>query len=98
MLVTNSIEGLAYDKVSVVLFPVEVPPELDQPAGLAEIGPIRLDRDSTGTFWIIVGGLGFLALAGLGGTGAMAFLWMKARKGAAAEAAPGGTALPAPAE
>jgi type III secretion protein J len=99
MLVTNSIEGLAYDKVSVVLFPVEVPPELDRPADLAEIGPLKLDRESTGTFWMIVGGLGFLALLGLGGTGAMAFLWMKARKGAAGGTpAPGGSALPAPAE
>jgi type III secretion protein J len=99
MLVTNSIEGLAYDKVSVVLFPVVVPPELDRPADLAEIGPLKLDRESTGTFWMIVGGLGFLALLGLGGTGAMAFLWMKARKGAAGGApARGGSALPAPAE
>jgi hypothetical protein len=48
---------------------------------------------------MIVGGLGFLALLGLGGTGAMAFLWMKARKGAAGGVpASSGSALPAPAE
>lgn len=98
MLVTNSIEGLAYDKVSVVLFPVEIPPELDRPRELAEIGPLKLDPESTGTFWMIMGGLGFLALLGLGGTGAMAFLWMKARKGPAAAASPSGAGLPAPAE
>ncbi len=97
MLVTNSIEGLAYDKVSVVLFPVEVPPELERPVALAEIGPLKLDRESTGMFWMIVGGLGFLALLGLGGAGAMTFLWMKARKGAPADASATG-GLPAPAE
>ena len=91
MLVTNSIEGLAYDKVSVVLFPIEVPPELDRPTDLAEVGPLRLDPDSVGAFWVVVGGLGLLALAGLGGTGAMAYLWLRARR----RAGPAGAAPPA---
>lgn len=84
MLVTNSIEGLSYDKVSVVLFPVDVPTELERPANLATVGPLRLDPDSVGAFWLIAGGLGFLAIAGLGGAGAMAYLWLKARKAAPA--------------
>lgn len=98
MLVTNSIEGLSYDKVSVVLFPVDIPPELERPVALAEIGPLRLDRESVGTFWAIVGGLGFLALAGFGAAGTMAFLGLRARRAASAGTAalpPGGTPAPA---
>ena len=98
MLVTNSIEGLAYDKVSVVLFPVEVPPELERPAALAEIGPIKLDRESVGMFWGLVGGLGLLALAGFGAAGAMAYLGFQACQARAASgvvALPGGSAASA---
>lgn len=90
MLVTNSIEGLAYDKVSVVLFPVEMPAALEASTALAEIGPLRLEAGSVSTFWLIVGGLSGLTLLSLGGAGAMAFLWLKARKGQA-----GGSAGPA---
>ena len=98
MLVTNSIEGLAYDKVSVVLFPVEVPPELERLAALAEIGPIKLDRESVGMFWGLVGGLGLLALAGFGAAGAMAYLGFRARRARTAAgvvALPGGSAASA---
>lgn len=94
MLVTNSIEGLAYDKVSVVLFPIDVPPELERPAVLAEVGPLRLDPDSVGTFWLIAGGLGFLALAGVGSAGAMAYLWNRSRK-ASGGGAPAAAPVPA---
>lgn len=96
MLVTNSIEGLSYDKVSVVLFPVETLRELDRQPRLAQVGPVKLDPDSTGAFWIIVGGLGFLALAGLGGTGALGYLYLKSRRGTGS--ATSVAALPAPAE
>lgn len=92
ILVTNSIEGLAYDKVSVVLFPVDVPPELDRPATMAEVGPLRLDPESVNAFWLLAGGMGLAALVGLGGTGAMTYLWLRARR--AGTPAPAGTQAP----
>lgn len=90
MLVTNSIEGLSYDKVSVILFPVEVPASLEREASLVDIGPIRVDPLTTTPFWVIVGGLGFLAVLGLAGTGALGFLLLRQRRLATA-----GTATPA---
>ena len=79
-----------------MLFPVDVPAELERPAALAEIGPLKLDRESVGTFWAIVGGLGALALAGFGTAGALAYLGLRARKARAsgAVALPGAAGVP----
>ena len=42
MLVANSVEGLAYDKVSVVLVPATAPPEVPGVPGTAPIDPLPL--------------------------------------------------------
>ena len=83
LLVTNSIEGLAYDKVSVVLFPVEGSTVGEGRAGFEQVGPVRLDPDSVGSFWMILGVLGGLALLALAGCGVLAWLLMRKGNGVA---------------
>jgi type III secretion protein J len=75
MLVTNSIEGLTYDKVTVVLFPVDadfVPPAT---RGMTHVAGVQLSNDSVETFWLMLGGLGLVALLGLAGSAVMFWLW-----------------------
>lgn len=81
MLVTNSIQGLAYDKVSVILVPVE--PELmpDNETQLSQIGGIRLHPASVNEFWMVTGGLAGLAILGLTGCGVLFWLWRRAAIG-----------------
>jgi type III secretion protein J len=85
-LVTNSIAGLAYDKVSVVLIPSEAPlPAAAAPAaepatpgnGLRQVLMVRLDKGSTATFLAIVGSLLVLLVAALGASG---FLYWRLRE------------------
>jgi type III secretion protein J len=69
MLVTNSIEGLTYDKVTVVLFPVDASLANVATGELTAIGPLQIGTNSVETFWMMVGGLGLLAAAALAGMG-----------------------------
>ncbi|MFO1058419.1 MAG: type III secretion inner membrane ring lipoprotein SctJ [Dongiaceae bacterium] len=85
-LVTNSIAGLAYDKVSVVLIPAEAPlpaaAAAAEPApagGLRQVLMVRLDKGSMGTFLAIVGSLVVLLVAALGASG---FLYWRLRESA----------------
>jgi type III secretion protein J len=78
MLVTNSIQGLAYDKVSVILFPVETDFRIADEVRLREIGGIRLHPTSVNEFWMITGGLAGLAILGLLGCGVLFWLWRRA--------------------
>lgn len=78
-LVINSIEGLAYERVTVALFPSEsasdlVPRNADKPvqALFVSVAPQSLT-----TFWGLLGGLATIALLALGGIG---FLWRQNRK------------------
>ncbi len=91
MLVTNSIEGLTYDKVSVVLFPVDVDDAISNDVRLHDIGGIRLHPTSVNEFWLILGGLAGLAVLGLAGCGVLFWLWRRALAG-------GGATTPAPAD
>ncbi len=81
-LVVNSIEGLTYDNVTVVLFPSETPAPAAGTAGYGGApspGPVpRAD----GGFRLHAGGLGLLLLAALGGAGF--FIRLRRRKAAAA--------------
>lgn len=87
MLVTNSIQGLSYDKVSVILFPVETDFGPVEEVRLREIGGIRLHPTSVNEFWMIVGGLGGLAVLGLVGCGVLFWLWRRAAAAAPATGA-----------
>lgn len=80
LLVTNSIEGLAYDKVSVVLFPVDEPSPAEQLAEFEQIGPLRIHVTSVGDFWMLVGGLGGIAILALAGCGVLGWLLMRQRR------------------
>lgn len=63
-LVTNSIEGLAYDKVSVALFPAPMTPEanlLDNQQ--VNVLSIQMNKSSLWTFWIFVAILIFAVAA-----------------------------------
>jgi type III secretion protein J len=84
MLVTNSIEGLAYDKVSVVLFPVPPPPPLSSDEQWWEFASLRLDPSSASTFMLVIGGLGLLCVLALAGN-AVLFLMLR-RNGGRAQA------------
>jgi type III secretion protein J len=88
MLVTNSIEGLSYDKVSVVLFPVEGGGELSQPP--VEVAGLLLHPDTVGRFWLIAGGLGLVAVLALAGNAVMFWLWRRRSSGDAAQVANAG--------
>jgi type III secretion protein J len=83
MLVTNSIEGLSYDKVSVVLFPVEDAGALGQAP--VEVVGLLLHPDTVGRFWLIAGGLGLVALLALAGNAVMFWLWRRRSAGGTAE-------------
>jgi type III secretion protein J len=81
MLVANSIEGLSYEKVSVVLVPVERPAiEAAAPrtVGMATPAGLLTSRTADGSSWAL-----YLSLAGLPAlllTGALAF-WLGRRQG-----------------
>lgn len=59
-LVTNSIEGLSYDKVNVALFPVANPKErlpftADEKISYKQILSIKVASDSVVKFWVLIG-------------------------------------------
>jgi type III secretion protein J len=65
-LVTNSIEGLSYDKVTVVLFENR---ELGSEVAVHELHDIfglRVDPSSVQELWVLIGALGTLMVATLG--------------------------------
>jgi type III secretion protein J len=80
LLVTNSIEGLAYDKVSVVLFPVDEAALTTPQEEFEQIGPLRIHVTSVDDFWMLVGGLGVVALLALIGCGVLGWLLMRRDK------------------
>jgi type III secretion protein J len=77
-LVVDSIEGLAYDKVTVVLVPSQelVGGQVAAPQMASALG-LRLEAGSVGPFWAIVGALAGLALLGCG---VAAWLFVRGRK------------------
>ena len=84
-MVVNSIEGLSYDRVNVVLFPSEQPPETTEKPAYERVLFLNVAPDSVKRFWALAGGLAGLCLAALGG---LAYLFWTARKtGAPHEAA-----------
>jgi len=67
LLVTNSIEGLVYENVTLILFPAD-PPKKDQAAPpMQTVAGVELAAASISQFWLILGSLcGLLLLAILG--------------------------------
>jgi type III secretion protein J len=53
-LVNNSIEGLHYDKISVVLFPATNIIATSQTPHLVDVLSVKVDKDSRTRLWIIL--------------------------------------------
>ena len=76
VLVTNSVEGLVYEKVTVVLFPTVIDiPEVEAPPLKTLLG-IRIDPASEDNLWLVVGTLGGLLVLALIGIGVVVFLML----------------------
>lgn len=80
MIVEKSIEGLDYEKVSVVMLPARGSSSQTQRVPWTQIGSLKLAPQSLGTFWTIVGGLGIVLTAAIAGNGLL--VW-QIRKGTA---------------
>lgn len=81
-LVTNSIEGLSYDKVSVVLFESQLFLTLESELSQVSVLGLKMARESVTRFWILLGSLllTMAAAAGLGGYIFLHFRRMRARQ------------------
>lgn len=80
-LVTNSIEGLDYDKVTVALFPVSISDANLDPANrprYVRILSLKLSPDSIGRFWFLIGTLLVFLSVALAGAGY--FFWRQFNK------------------
>jgi type III secretion protein J len=77
MLVTNSIEGLTYEKVSVVLFPVDLPNGRSSEIDFEQVLSVRVHPSSVGSFWLVVGILGGIAALALAGNAGLFYLWRR---------------------
>ncbi|SIO28494.1 type III secretion system inner membrane ring lipoprotein SctJ [Halodesulfovibrio marinisediminis] len=65
-LVAQSVPGLAYDNVSVALFPIRESVSLPAPKKDVEIAGVAVSRDSLSSFWLLlVGGVGLGVILGL---------------------------------
>lgn len=78
-LVVNSIEGLAYDKVTVVLFPSEERMGSVEKPPFKRVLGVKVATDSVRNFWILTGALLILFLLALGGAGYL--YWANRTKG-----------------
>ncbi len=74
LLVTNSIEGLIYDKVTVLLFPAVPDRLMSEGPPLATLLGIKVDATSENDFWILFGALGGLLVLALLGNAILAVL------------------------
>lgn len=79
-IVTKSIEGLAYEKVSLWMVPAMTPPENSQPVRWQRALGLKLTPDSVGGFWLIVASLMLLLSAALGGCGFLSWRLRLLRK------------------
>lgn len=66
LLVANSIEGLLYDNITVVMVPAEAKPEQTEPVQFTEVLGVWVHPASAGRLWAILGGLSAVAIAALG--------------------------------
>jgi len=76
-LVINSIEGLSYDKVTVVLFPSYEELEYAEKPDFKRVLGIRIAAESSSRFWMMVGTAGALFVLSLVGAG---YLWWASRR------------------
>lgn len=79
-LVVNSIEGLSYDKVTVVFFESEVKTDAVRTPELRRILSVDVAQGSVSRFWFLTGGLIFLLLLSLGATAYLFFRTTKSKK------------------
>jgi type III secretion protein J len=80
MIVEKSIEGLDYEKVSVVMLPARGSSSQTQRVAWTQIGSLKLAPQSLGTFWTIIGGLGIVLVVAIAGNGLL--VWQLKKGGA----------------
>ncbi|CAK0781512.1 Yop proteins translocation lipoprotein J [Gammaproteobacteria bacterium] len=87
ILVSNSIEGLNYDQVSIAMFPALPADSLPAPQVWQELLSLRLAPESVNRLWWMLSGGIVLLLLLLVGNGVAWWLWWQARKTAPLPAA-----------
>ncbi|MDR2436363.1 MAG: type III secretion inner membrane ring lipoprotein SctJ [Puniceicoccales bacterium] len=88
-LVTNSIQGLSYDKVSMALFPVTFTSDVQQQerSRLTSVLGISVDQSSAGKLWTLIGVAVVLVVGAVGAACFLGFeLTKKSRASASAQA------------
>lgn len=85
LIVEKSIEGLDYEKVSVVMLPARHSSAGIQRVAWKQIGALKLAPQSLGAFWTIITGLLILLLAAIVGNGIL--IW-QLKKGASSSHSP----------
>jgi type III secretion protein J len=81
-LVTNSIQGLSYDKVSIALFPVTFTDDAQQRerSHLTSVLGIDVDPSSVGKLWTLIGIMVVLLICSIGAVGFFAYVFFKKNK------------------
>ncbi|MDR3273970.1 MAG: type III secretion inner membrane ring lipoprotein SctJ [Puniceicoccales bacterium] len=81
-LVTNSIQGLSYDKVSVALFPVTFADDIQQQerSHLTSVLGIDVEQSSAGKLWTLVGVMVILLICTIGVAGFFAYVFFRKNK------------------
>ncbi len=91
-LVEKSIEGLSYENVELVMVPVDPGTVPDSREGYVRAASLYIHPGSLSEFWMIISGLGGLALLSLAGNAALFWLWWRRSRGPVGTAAAVGDA------
>lgn len=91
-LVEKSIEGLSYENVELVMIPVDPGVVQDSRDGYVRAASLYIHPGSLGEFWMIISGLGGLAVASLIGNAALLWLWWRRSRTVGAPTAAAGNA------
>jgi type III secretion protein J len=82
-LVTNSIQGLSYDKVSVALFPVTFTNDAQRSnqSNLTSVLGVAVDQASAGKLWILISVMGLLLVLAISTAGFFGYMFVRKNNG-----------------